>query len=242
MREINRARLLIIETSGRVGQVGLAEGPSLRGMRRLDEMRRHARDLAPAVKELLADQGWRAAELAAVIVSRGPGSYTGLRVGIMSAQTMAYATGCAVVGVDTFGALAKQAPAEALRLAVVADAQQDNAYVQEFSRSAAGGGWQAATELAVIPFATFLDQRNPSAWLIGPGLEKWQERLPRDARIVAKADWEPRVESLLEVGVARLRNGERDDVWKLEPLYARPSSAEQKWAQGQADPERAPNA
>src|SRR5262245_60749509 len=144
MRAIDTARLLIIETSGRVGQVGLAEGRALRGLRRLDETRRHARDLAPALKELLAEQGWRAAELDAVIVSQGPGSYTGLRVGIMSAQTIAYATGCAIAGVGTFGAIARQAPAEALRLAVVADAQQENIYTQEFSRSAAGIPWQAA--------------------------------------------------------------------------------------------------
>ena len=47
-------RLLLLETSGRVGQVGIARGPRLLHLRRLDEARRHARDLAPAVAELLA--------------------------------------------------------------------------------------------------------------------------------------------------------------------------------------------
>ena len=79
----------------------------------LDESRRHARDLAPAVRDLLAEQGWPARSLEAVIVSRGPGSYTGLRVGIMSAKTLAYATGCALLAVDTFAVIARQAPPEA---------------------------------------------------------------------------------------------------------------------------------
>ena len=90
-------RLLILETSSRVAQVALAEGAVLRGVRRLDEARRHARDLAPAVAELLAAQGWRPRDLHAVVVGRGPGSYTGLRVGVMSAKAFAYASGCAVL-------------------------------------------------------------------------------------------------------------------------------------------------
>src|SRR5215471_12911522 len=105
------ARLLLLETSGRVGQVALAEGGRLRGVRRLEETRRHARDLAPAVRELLAAQGWRVRDLHGVIVSRGPGSYTGLRVGIMSAKALAYATGCTLLAIDTFAVIAGQAPA-----------------------------------------------------------------------------------------------------------------------------------
>src|ERR1041385_8383863 len=117
--------LLVIETSGRAGTVGVAVGHDLRRVRRLDEARRHARDLAPAVAELLKAEGWKARDLQAVTVSRGPGSYTGLRVGIMSAKTLAYATGCVLLAVDTFAAIAHQAPAEALCLDVIADAQQD---------------------------------------------------------------------------------------------------------------------
>jgi tRNA threonylcarbamoyladenosine biosynthesis protein TsaB len=231
VREIDAARLLILETSGRIGQVAVAQGPNLRGQRRLDETRRHARDLAPAVKELLTEPGWRPTELDAVIVGRGPGSYTGLRVGIASAQALAYATGCAVVAVDTFLAIAQQAPAGAVRLAVLADAQQDKAYVQEFSQRGDSAGWQPATDLGVLPFADFLGSRDPRTWLTGPGLHRWLERLPKAALVVEQACWEPRIESLLAIGLARLQNGERDDFWRLEPLYARPSAAEQKWAQ-----------
>src|SRR5262245_51139 len=117
-------RFLIIETSGRVGQVALAEGMTLRGARQLDESRRHARDLAPAVAALLTHLDWKPAEIAAVLVSRGPGSYTGLRVGVISAQTFAYATGCAVLGISTFAAIARQAEPTAQQVAVLADAQQ----------------------------------------------------------------------------------------------------------------------
>src|SRR5688572_658963 len=103
-------RMLILESSGRTGRVALALGANLLSERVLDEARRHARDLAPAVSELCAAQGWRVRDLQAVAVSLGPGSYTGLRVGIISAKTLAYAVGCVAFGIETFAAIARQAP------------------------------------------------------------------------------------------------------------------------------------
>jgi tRNA threonylcarbamoyladenosine biosynthesis protein TsaB len=221
-------RLLILETSSRTGQVALALGDELRDVRQLEEARRHTRDLAPATAALLAEQGWRPRDIQAVIVSRGPGSYTGLRVGIMSAKTFAYATGCALLAVDTFAALALQAPPSAPRVDVLADAQQDKVYVQSFVRSAPDG-WQPSTELAIRRLADWLAVREPSAWVTGPGLLKWASHLPADVPRVDASSWEPQPASLLRIGLARYLAGERDDPWTLEPLYLRPSSAEEQW-------------
>jgi tRNA threonylcarbamoyladenosine biosynthesis protein TsaB len=222
-------RLLILETSGRVGQVAVAEGDVLRAVRRLDEARRHARDLAPAVRDLLAGQGWRPGDVDAAIVGRGPGGYTGLRVGVMSAKAFAYATGCALVAVETFAAIAGQAPPEAERLDVLGDAQQDRVYVQGFVRPASGGTPEPTDALRIEPIADWLARRDPSTWVTGPGLGGHRQHLPAAVRVVGAEDWDPRAESLLSLGLARYRAGERDDLWTLEPLYLRPSSAEEQW-------------
>ncbi len=221
-------KLLILETSGRVGQVAVAQGSELRGVRRLDEARRHARDLAPAVAALLAEQGWTPRDVQAVIVSRGPGSYTGLRVGIMSAKTFAYATGCALLAVDTFAAVALQAPPEATRLDVLADAQQDKIYVQRFVRGGESA-WEQDSPLRIQPFADWLMQRPQDVWVTGPGLGIHGRKMPEDSRVVSAEDWDPRPESLLRIGHRRYLAGERDDFWTVEPLYLRPSAAEEKW-------------
>ncbi len=222
-------RLLILETSGRVGQVALARGATVGAARHLDEARRHARDLAPTVAELLAGQGWRAGDLDAVLVSRGPGSYTGLRVGIMSAKALAYATGCVLLAIDTFAAIAVQAPDEAVQVDVVADAQQSRVYVQRFARPAPSAPAVVQSALTVRPFAEWMQERDPSAWVTGPGLRGQEERLTSGIRVVDAAQWDPRADSLLRLGLARYRAGERNDLWALEPLYVRPSSAEEKW-------------
>jgi tRNA threonylcarbamoyladenosine biosynthesis protein TsaB len=221
-------RLLLLETSGRAAFVAVALGDELRGVHRLEETRRQARDLAPAAAELLRGQGWRPADVTVVVVGRGPGSYTGLRVGIMSAKTFAYATGCALVAVDSFAVVAEQCPEEVHRADVLADAQQDKVYVQPFAR-ADEGGWQPMAPLAIHPFADWLSARETGAWVSGPGLHRFGPRLPADVPVVEPAQWDPGPEALLRLGLALYRAGGRADPWTLEPLYLRPSSAEQQW-------------
>jgi len=221
-------RLLIIETSDKPGVVALADGDQLRGERRLDEARRHARDLAPAAATLLEEQGWRARDLEGVIVSRGPGSYTGLRVGVMSAKTLAFAVGCRLLAVDTFAAIARQAPSEAQMVDVVADAQQEKLYVQRFARQPTGG-WRAESSLAIVPMTAWLAHLAPDVCATGPGLARQIARLPVSALVAPEADWHPRAESLLALGLEGCRRDERDDPFAVEPLYLRPSSAEERW-------------
>jgi tRNA threonylcarbamoyladenosine biosynthesis protein TsaB len=220
-------RLLVIETSQRHGLVALAAGDRVLGERRLDEARRHARDLVPFIRELLTEQGWRARELNAVLVSRGPGSYTGLRVGIMSAKTLAYASGCTLVGLETFAALARQAPAAALAIDVIADAQQDRVYMQRFARSTPGEAPTAATPLSILALAAWQATMTDATWVIGPGLERFAAALQSNIRTAPPDAWFPRAESLLQLGLERLRRGQADDLYGAEPLYLRPSSAEE---------------
>ncbi len=64
----------------------------------------------------------------------------------------------------------------------------------------------------------------------GPGLHRWAARLPAGVPVVDAGLWDPQAESLLRLGLARYTAGERDDPFALEPLYLRPSSAEEQQA------------
>jgi tRNA threonylcarbamoyladenosine biosynthesis protein TsaB len=217
-----QARFLIVETSHRVGKVALALGEAIVAERALDESRRHARDLAPATQQLLTQQGWRARDLDAVIVSRGPGSYTGLRVGLMTAKTLAYATGCALLAVETFQAIYQHVPAEHQNIDVIADAQQNNIYAQRFGTY--------AEPLTIVPLEMWLESALARHVAVtGPGLESIADRLPPALTILPRETWQAQSTSLLRIGRARFLNGERDDPFVVEPLYMRASSAEEKW-------------
>jgi tRNA threonylcarbamoyladenosine biosynthesis protein TsaB len=214
---------LVLETSGRVAKFGLARGGAVVRAVELSDTRRHARDLAPTVKAMLEAESLAPADLTGIMASRGPGSYTGLRVGLMSAKALAYATGCQLRAVDTFAAVAEQAPPEAEQVWVIADALQNQVYAQHFTRSA--DGWHAAA-LRILPVEEWLPD-TLRMWVTGPGVTVYADRLPKECRLVPETDREPRVESVFAVG-ARQPALSRAELFALEPLYLRGSSAEEK--------------
>lgn len=217
---------LILETSGRVGRVGLARGDSVVRAAALDDTRRHARDLALTVEQLLRAESLAPRELAGVMVSRGPGSYTGLRVGLMSAKALAYAAGCRLIAVDTFAAIAQQLPSEPEQLWVIADALQNHIYLQRFARGA-DREWAAIDELQIVHVDQALKSALPGIFLTGPGVKAYAGRIPEGCPCAPEGDREPRIESVFTVG-RKLSPLTREQMFALEPLYLRGSSAEEK--------------
>ncbi len=210
---------LILETSGRIGQVGLARGDVLVRVAMLDATRRHARDLSSTVSRLLAEEGVTPRELAGIIVGVGPGGYTGLRVGVMSAKALAYAAGCPLIAVPTFHAIAHQSPA-CQRLWVLADALQGAIYFQRFE------GGSPIDELQIVPASEWLPWASGVA-LSGPGVAIHAALVSCAARVVPDAERDPQLASLLAVGL-RMPPVTREELLRLEPIYLRGSSAEEK--------------
>jgi tRNA threonylcarbamoyladenosine biosynthesis protein TsaB len=217
---------LILETSGRAGQVGLARSGEIVRSTVLDDRRRHVRDLALSVSSLLEAESLRPIDLAGVAVGRGPGSYTGLRVGIMSAKALAYATGCELRAVDTFAAIALQAPAEARELWVLADALNAQVYLQRFARGEAGV-LAPVEELRIASIDECLPLAAAGTWMSGPGVTVYADRIPETCPLVPEGEREPRTESVFEASRA-VPALSRAELFALEPLYLRASSAEEK--------------
>jgi len=146
----------------------------------------------------------------------------------MSAKTFAYATGSALIGVETFHAIALQVSDQALRVDVIADAQQAKVYVQRFARVSSSEDWRPESALRIEKLNDWLSFLSPDVWVTGPGLHLYGGRLPASIHQAGSEQWEPGPESLLRLGLARFLSGARDDIWSIEPIYLRPSSAEEK--------------
>jgi tRNA threonylcarbamoyladenosine biosynthesis protein TsaB len=204
-----------------VGQLGLARGGSILRTIRLEETRRLARDLSPTVGALLDAENLRPRDLAGVMVSIGPGSYTGLRVGIASAKVFAYAAGCPLVAVPTFSAIALQAPPEVDELWVIADALQGMIYVQRFARG------EPLDELRIERAEEVLPKASADVRFTGPGIAMHAGLLPIGAVTISEADREPTLECLFRTGLS-LPPLTRAELFALEPIYLRGSSAEEK--------------
>lgn len=202
---------LILETSGR-SRLGVARGGVVLASADLGGGRQNNRLLLPTVGELLTGHGIAPKSLAGVAVGVGPGSYTGLRVGLTAAKTLAYAVGCSLVAVPTFQAMAAEVPGT---VDVIADALQGMIYAQRFTDGI------AADELRIVPFDEWAG--SPAGQVAGPGVVTFAAKLPVPSSPVT----EPSVAAVYRVAQA-LPPLTRDEMMKLEPLYLRGSSAEEK--------------
>ncbi|HET6325032.1 MAG TPA: tRNA (adenosine(37)-N6)-threonylcarbamoyltransferase complex dimerization subunit type 1 TsaB [Planctomycetaceae bacterium] len=219
--------VLGIETSGLAGSIALCRGAECLSEVRLEEApRRHAQTLVSQVGVLLRESGHRVRDLHAVSVSIGPGSFTGLRVGVVCAKTLAYATGCQLAAVDTLQAIAANCPAEVERVHVIADALRGDAYVATYDLS--GGIWQAEHPPTIAAAQAWLAERAPGEVISGPGLASYADFVPQGCRQLPVETWTPRAAVVARLGLGQLDRGDRADCATLVPFYLRRSAAEER--------------
>ena len=217
-------RLLALETSGRAGSVAALEDGKLLAECALDAARGSAATLAPAIRELLAAVNWRPADVQLVAVATGPGSFTGLRIGVMTAKTLAYAIGADVVGVDTLDVIACQAPFEARPLWTVLDAGREQFFVARYS----GKQPQPDRPTQLVDAQSWLAELGAGDWLSGPALARYASQIPSAVRLVDSAIWSPTAGAVGRLAWSQYAAGTRHDFWSLAPNYFRPSAAEER--------------
>lgn len=228
------ANLLALDTSTDRAAVALLRRDDQRFVAPPDVGRRHGRALVPALRDLLAGAKLMPEELHGIAVGLGPGSYTGLRIGLTAAKTLAYATGCVLVGLDSLEAIAAGAPEDALRVAVVVDAQRGGVYAEDFEREAPGAPLLRVRPSRVLPSIEWLASLTPGTVVIGPDLHRlridWPAdlvRFPLDPQSSSGAGF-PQPLALIEMARRAWTEGRREDPWALEPIYLRRSGAEEK--------------
>ena len=223
-------RILALETTGLSGTVAALVGDRVLAARELAAGRRSAQSLAPGIAELWREVGWKPSHVQLIAVTAGPGSFTGLRVGVTTAKTLAYATGAAVIAVDTLSAIAAQTPPPIDDVWAAFDAQRGELFVARWIRRDPNDplAWQAATKAMIVDGATWAASIPPDSAVTGPPLRRWRDRISAQATIVAEEFWHPLAATVGRLAWRMHQAGERHDAWALAPNYFRPSAAEEK--------------
>lgn len=249
--------LLALETSGRSGSVALSRCThELRELRdslastakseflldqtstqsiELDPRWGSAKTLAPAIEKLLGDQGLTTADLQAISVIQGPGSFTGLRVGIATAKVMAYALRIPVIALDTMDVIARdffhshKEHSCPIDLFVVVDAFRGQSF---------WGRYQLRDQRMNQAVPTKIDDNERLAeeiqrqaqesetFVAGPSLQKL-----KDCFKEPQSTWwecQPQASVVAELGWQAWIRGETADIFGLLPTYYRSSAAEEK--------------
>jgi tRNA threonylcarbamoyladenosine biosynthesis protein TsaB len=229
--------LLAIETSGRVGSVGLARGERLLGLRELSADRRHTSELLPAVRDLLEEHGARLADVEIFCYSTGPGSFTGLRVAATMGRMMQSAVGCGVVAVPTLEVIARNAlahPDRPARIVALLDAKRQQVYAAVFER-VEPNELRASVAAGLHEPETLLRAVVPPFWIVGEGVARHAAACAASAgRVLDESYWPPSAEQVIAIGRRMARAGRFCAPEEIVPLYIRPPECEEVYEERRA--------
>ena len=225
-------RLLAVETSTLTGAVAILDGERVIGESRLNIAVTHGERLLAAVDALLRAAGWGLADVEALAVAIGPGSFTGLRIGVATMKSLAFATGRPLAGVPTLDALAWTLPFAAPLVCPVLDAKKNEVYAALYrTREGRLDPCLPARALAPAALAAELATSSLEAVVfVGDAAALhapiFRAALGDRARLAPPGLRIPSAVTVGELGAAALARGESADPDVLTPLYVRPSEAE----------------
>lgn len=233
-------RVLGLDSSTPVATVALVDGEHLMGELFFNTGKTHSQRLVPMIDQLLDGAGLLLADIDAFAVAVGPGSFTGLRIGMATVKGLALATAKPVIGVPTLDALVENVVGRPGLLVPVLDARKNEVYTAVYE-SEQGENRRLTDYIAAAPclLAERLTAMLGSAKVqqitfLGDAVPAYREFLlasfAPDCRFASPPLALPRASQVALLGVRRLQNGEVDDVNSLVPIYVRASEAEVLWA------------
>jgi tRNA threonylcarbamoyladenosine biosynthesis protein TsaB len=225
-------KILAVETATIAGSVAIIDDiTGLVGEVRVDVKVVHAERLMPSIEWLLKASSVPIHEIDAFAVSIGPGSFTGLRIGLSTVKGFSYASGKPVVPVPTLDAFARTLPFCSYLLCPMLDARKNEVYAALYK-------WEGIAckkvmpETAIKP-AELLKNINERTVFIGEGVKIYREfiaeTLQNNAIFAPASCMSPSASTVGEIALEKLKNGIITDPVSLTPFYIRKSEAEVHW-------------
>ena len=222
-------RVLALESATLTGGAALLDGDRLVGESVLSVALTHSERLMATVDRLFQDCGWRAKDLEGLAVSIGPGSFTGIRVGVATAKGLGLALGLPVAPVPTLDALASTLPFADAPVCPLLDARKGEVSLSlyRWSQDRMVRLW----DYLALPPAAAVARLEPPVIVLGDGVAACRSLLARlgdPLRIAPPARRLPAPGVVAQLGHAMLEAGQGATAEALVPLYLRPSEAELK--------------
>ncbi|MCC7146800.1 MAG: tRNA (adenosine(37)-N6)-threonylcarbamoyltransferase complex dimerization subunit type 1 TsaB [Phycisphaeraceae bacterium] len=228
---------LAIETSGREGSLTLGRGGERLESQTLVQARRHNVELMPAIAALCGKYGVTPGQLGEVYVSVGPGSFTGLRVGVATAKMLGLTLGARLVAVPTLEVVAGNVPVEMGQaggnLLVCLNLKRETVYAGFFAVEE--GRWVRQGEPRLATVAQLLEEGKRLVGVVGEGLEILGAEGGSGPRVLSLEFAAGKSESVWRIGRRLAEAGAYVSAEELLPLYVRPPEAEEVWKRRQAE-------
>ncbi|GAK53066.1 peptidase M22, glycoprotease [Candidatus Moduliflexus flocculans] len=227
--------ILGIETSTMTGSVAIITEQHLIVEQTINTKITHAERLITAIDDTLRAVSLTIREIDGIAVSAGPGSFTGLRIGITTAKSLAYSLKKPIVAVSSLDALASQFLFCNQLICPMLDARKKEVYSACYRNS--GAMVQRVSEYVVITPMNLLKEIHEPTLFLGDGVAAYRRQIESElgelALFADAAHLLPRGSLVAKLGCDRLLAGEQDDCSALTPLYLRQSDAEIHWERAQ---------
>jgi len=212
--------LLAIDTSTRSLGIALYDGLQVLSESVWTCADHHTVQLAPAIQDILNRAGVKMEDIQAMAVALGPGSFTGLRIGLALAKGLALARNLPIVGVPTLDFMAASQPVREIPLIAVLQAGRGRLAAGRYAISR--NRWHPAGELFVTTAVKLVEQIQETTWVCGELTEEERRILRRERKTVllaTPAQSVRRPSYLAEIGWQRWQAGKVDDPAGLAPIY-----------------------
>jgi tRNA threonylcarbamoyladenosine biosynthesis protein TsaB len=222
--------ILAIDTATRYAGIALYDGQAVLFEANWRSNESHTRELAPMIAHALEQQGVRPDDLSGLAVSLGPGSFTGLRIGLSMAKGMAFVTGKPLLGIPTLDSVAYACARQDGRIVAVIEAGRGRFCTATYVRR--NGLLERLDEYRIaVPEELIAGIESPVCICgeIGVVLRQYLHAQLGDAvQLPSPAESVRRAGFLAEMGWQRLQRGERDNLASLAPIYLHHPSVEPK--------------
>ena len=221
-------KILAVDTASLTGSVALCLGEILIAESLLNVRSTHSDKLLQQIDQLLTEAGWQLDDLDLFVVVNGPGSFTGLRIGVATVKGLAQVTNRPVIGISSLQMLAMNLPLCPVPICVFLDARKKEVYTQLFRATAQGP--LPLAEARVLPPIEALEQLNGEVALVGDGVPLYRELIARQlgdrVLLPAMPAHQPRASQAAWLGWEAWQTGVLQGAAELLPVYIRPSDAE----------------
>jgi len=226
-------KILCLDSATESATAAIIDEDKLLGEITFNYKKQHSTIMMPMIDTLLTSTDLSIEDIDGFVVSKGPGSFTGLRIGMATIKGLAQPTGKPFVSISTLDALANNLFFSTGVICPIMDALRGNVYTNFYK--VCNGSLEALGESEILSIEELINKLknyNEPIHFMGDGTYKFKETL---AENLNNAYFTPthlnvvKASSLGEIGLRRLKNGEKEDVFTSAPIYLRPSQAEREY-------------
>ena len=229
---IQRAmKILAVDTATTGCSIAIVDNGVIRAELSTQNSQTHSKHLMTMIDTVCSMSGIKVAEMDGFAVTIGPGSFTGLRIGISTIKGLAWSQKKPVVGISSLEALAWQCAPVPYLICPLLDARKNEVYAGRF-RYAAGELLKEEDELVSAPLAAIDDIQEPCVF-VGSGAALYRQEISKTlgelALFAGRRKDHIRASAIAELGLQRFGDHRADEAASLVPHYIRKSDAELNW-------------